>query len=293
MSTLVIQLPKSEAIFFCLLTHITKLSPTMETIITEQKNAECTPIARQKSPVFTWLIVLFVLCYYAFQHRDDVVRLVNGIRAQVEAAIGVTSGNARSKQEDSDATKQTSRTVAKLDLLNAKLYGTKSCGWTVRQLEVFGDQQQKVQAAMYIDCTETPGRCLKVSHFPTWEIGGEVMPPGMVSLDVLGAQCDAVLMASYKLPAIDDPNLQTPPPPTPPLSDGDTEEEEEVQEVEVDSSKEGIPVESSKEVSVIDITGDSTPEPVVEVVEDVSTEGVVPQKPKETNAKPKRRRTRT
>lgn len=93
---------------------------------------------------------------------------------------------------------RTDRVLHKLQALQAKLFGVSSCGWTTKQLDVFGHAKQKAEQLLYVECSDPTknGACGKVTHFPTWEIDGKLMPPGMVALEVLEVQCDALLIES-------------------------------------------------------------------------------------------------
>lgn len=174
------------------------------------------------------LLTVLAVCWYLYtRHRDAILALYNRARA----ILGVGSPTAvkhRAPETQPDAPEPPSvdpgMVLRKLKALDGRLYGVQSCGWTVRQLEVFGDEKAAARE-IYVDCAEASesDACAKVSHFPTWEIKGKMMPPGMVALEVLNAQCDTMLVvAMEKIRAAaakeDDTasvQLQTPPPSSP------------------------------------------------------------------------------
>lgn len=172
------------------------------------------------------LLTLLAVCWYLYtRHRDAIFALYNRARA----ILGVGEPTAAAMEhapEKLDTPEPPSvdpaMVLRKLKALNARLYGVQSCGWTVRQLEVFGTAKAAARE-IYVDCAEASesDACAKVSHFPTWEIKGKMMPPGMVALEVLNAQCDSMLVvAMEKMKAAkeeddDASQLQTPPPSSP------------------------------------------------------------------------------
>lgn len=174
------------------------------------------------------LLTVLAVCWYLYtRHRDAILALYN----QAKAILGVgspTAVNVERRAEKLDAPEPPSvdpgMVLRKLKALDGRLYGVQSCGWTVRQLEVFGDEKAAARE-IYVDCAEASesDACAKVSHFPTWEIKGKMMPPGMVALEVLNAQCDTMLVvavekmktAAAKEDDTASVQLQTPPPSSP------------------------------------------------------------------------------
>ena len=141
-------------------------------------------------------------CYYLVFYQEKVLAFVQLCAARIRSLLygGGEEASSPASSPSSDAPSiNDSGLLLKLRALNAKLYGSMSCGWTAQQMEVFSPATKAViKEEVYVDCAVQPSACGKVTHFPTWEIGGEIMPPGMVSIEVLGAQCDALLVEMAK-----------------------------------------------------------------------------------------------
>ena len=146
-------------------------------------------------------IVLLAAVYYVVRFspalQQMMARVFDTLRQVVGPYLGATAppgvGNAGSAPPDS------AMLVSKLQALRARFYGSESCQWTVKQLELFPEAvRRSVRDSIYVDCSVKPEACAAVTHYPTWEINGAMMPPGMVALQQLNAQCDAIFVESRK-----------------------------------------------------------------------------------------------
>ena len=57
-----------------------------------------------------------------------------------------------------------------------KMFGSETCGWTVKQLQVFGAYAKDIT---FVDCKKSPDLCAqhKISGFPSWvDSKGNVYP---------------------------------------------------------------------------------------------------------------------
>lgn len=146
-------------------------------------------------------IILLAAVYYVVRFSPAVqqmmARMFVALRQLVGPYLGGTAppgvGNAGSAPPDS------AMLVSKLQALRARFYGSESCQWTVKQLELFPEAvRRSVRDSIYVDCSVKPEACAAVTHYPTWEINGAMMPPGMVALQQLNTQCDAIFVESRK-----------------------------------------------------------------------------------------------
>lgn len=81
-------------------------------------------------------------------------------------------------------------TTAKLlHAANATIYGSRQCGYTVRQMERFGSHADMVE---YIECGGEQSACEGIRGFPTWKIGSETLM-GDQPLRTLRAAAERVL----------------------------------------------------------------------------------------------------
>ena len=175
------------------------------------------------------LLTLLAVCWYLYsRHREAIMGVYH--RTKEFLGVGSPAAAVAPKKHEDDPRQEPavdpSMVLRKLKALDGRLYGVQSCGWTVRQLDVFGSAKAAARE-IYVDCAEPSASeaCAKVTHFPTWEIKGKMMPPGMVALDVLNAQCDTMLVVAVEkmraAAAEEDEEappsvLQTPPPSSPP-----------------------------------------------------------------------------
>ena len=152
------------------------------------------------------MLTVVAVCWYLYtRHYELVMELYARVKALLGLGAAPPTAAGSSPQEAVDEKSASSgvepaEVVRKLRALNARLYGVQSCGWTVRQLEEFGAAKAAATREVYVDCAEASpsASCAKITHFPTWEIGGKQMPPGMVALDVLNTQCDSMLVATVE-----------------------------------------------------------------------------------------------
>jgi len=69
------------------------------------------------------------------------------------------------------------------------VFGSKQCGYTVRQMERFG---QYANMIAYTECAQGMEACKNIKGFPSWSIGGEELL-GDQPLDVLRAAAEKTL----------------------------------------------------------------------------------------------------
>lgn len=61
-------------------------------------------------------------------------------------------------------------TTAKLlQAAGARVYGSRNCGYTTRQMEKFGRHAGMID---YVECSQGNPMCRSITGFPTWKIGG-------------------------------------------------------------------------------------------------------------------------
>lgn len=80
-------------------------------------------------------------------------------------------------------------TAKMLHAAGAKVYGSKTCGYTVRQMEKFGQYSGMIT---YIECSSSNEACREIKGFPSWNIGGEELL-GDQSLETLRSAAEKTL----------------------------------------------------------------------------------------------------
>jgi len=95
-------------------------------------------------------------------------------------------------------TDETYTTAKLLHAANATIYGARSCGYTVRQMERFHNHVHLID---YVECGEGSNpRCRSIKGFPTWTIGNKTLM-GDQPLHVLRAAAEHVLRGGSSGPA--------------------------------------------------------------------------------------------
>ena len=70
--------------------------------------------------------------------------------------------------------------VSQLKEKGYKLYGTETCGWTVKQKTILQKQFDQIK---YINCEKEREKCGNIMGFPTWEDSQNKMYPGFKDLE--------------------------------------------------------------------------------------------------------------
>jgi hypothetical protein len=125
-------------------------------------------------------IVIFVTMYAVMLLRR---RAEAGRGAMAPTATGSSGGGGNGGDTDEMFT-----TAKLLHAANATVYGSRQCGYTVRQMERFGSHADMVE---YIECGEQSA-CEGIRGFPTWKIGSETLM-GDQPLRTLRAAAERVL----------------------------------------------------------------------------------------------------
>jgi hypothetical protein len=142
-------------------------------------------------------LVLLAAVYYLYRYNEVAKTYIDRAMASITQTLsswGIMP-NALVAEKAEATHLDITMLVAKLKILDAKFYGTMQCTWTAQQLEAFPQSDREaVRKSIFVDCAAPGDHCKAVTHYPTWKIGGELMPPGMVPLAVLNSQCDAFLI---------------------------------------------------------------------------------------------------
>ena len=146
--------------------------------------------AQKKTDAMLWMLLAFVVvCVAYFMYRKQ----------------EKTGGSAQPSTKD-----ERYITAKMLHAAGAKVYGSKQCGYTVRQMEKFGPYTNMLA---YIECGQGVEACKNIKGFPSWMIGGEELL-GDQPLEVLRAAAEKTLRTGGANPAA----RQEPPPPADPVA---------------------------------------------------------------------------
>lgn len=265
-------------------------SPGRTTDKFESSRKESTPQQLGRRPQLGLVLAACAMAYLLYLRRDQIAAQLMQLRVMAMRMLGMSIDDDMARDRGAGGAIDPAIVMRKLVALRAKLYGVSSCGWTVRQLAEFAAVEQNATADLYNDCSDRAACPPHVTAFPTWEIDGNVMPPGYVKLEVLNAQADALLLLAKEQqqaapPAAEDTSTkpkeeakEQPPPPkeqeeeaaeedlhTPPYEE-EEEEEEKAAEKEVPppppppptpttSVPEETPTEASEEPSEEEAAG--------------------------------------
>lgn len=132
-------------------------------------------------------IVLIALVIFVAMYAVMFVR-----RRAAAGRLGSGDGTASSSDDEMQDEKHT--TAKLLHAANATVYGSRQCGYTVRQMERFGPHADMID---YVECgadSET-STCKGIRGFPTWKIGSATLM-GDQSLHALRAAAERALQGS-------------------------------------------------------------------------------------------------
>lgn len=232
----------------------------------ESSRKESSPQQLGRRPQLGLVLAACAMAYLLYLRRDQIGAQLMQLRAMAMRMLGMSVDD--DEAHDHRGAIDPAIVMRKLVALRAKLYGVSSCGWTVRQLAEFAAVEKNATADLYKDCSDRAACPSHVTAFPTWEIDGNVMPPGYVKLEVLNAQADALLLLAKEqqqaAPPAEDSSKpkeakeQQPPPPkeqeeavtaaaeeedlhTPPYEEEEEEEEKAAEKEEEEKAAEEVP----------------------------------------------------